>query len=254
VHDSRGKHLISSRAGGRGTRIPGTTSNLLHQQVLGSSKIRYPQVQKLLYAVLLTARKLRHYFDDHKVIVVTEFPIGDILHNNEAIGRIAKWARELRAHDIEFRPRIAIKTQALVDFISKWTEHQVLESPEAAEIWRMYFDGSLKLQGVGAGILFIAPGGEHLKYELQLLFPASNNVAEYKALVHGLSITVSLGIKKLMVYDDSLVVISQINKDWDCSTDSMGKYCAAMRKLEDKFEGLEFHHVERDRNVAVDAL
>jgi ribonuclease HI len=118
----------------------------------------------------------------------------------------------------------------------------------------MYFDGSLKLQGVGAGILFIAPGGEHLKYELQLLFPASNNVAEYKALVHGLSITVSLGIKKLMVYDDSLVVISQINKDWDCSTDSMGKYCAAMRKLEDKFEGLEFHHVERDRNVAVDAL
>jgi ribonuclease HI len=118
----------------------------------------------------------------------------------------------------------------------------------------MYFDGSLKLQGVGAGILFIAPGGEHLKYELQLLFRASNNVAEYKALVHGLSITVSLGIKKLMVYDDSLVVISQINKDWDCSTDSMGKYCVAMRKLEDKFEGLEFHHVERDRNVAADAL
>jgi hypothetical protein len=57
-----------------------------------------------------------------------------------------------------------------------------------------------------------------------------------------------------MVYGDSLVVISQINKGWDCSTDSMGKYCAAVRKLEDKFEGLEFHHVERDRNVASDAL
>jgi hypothetical protein len=65
---------------------------------------------------------------------------------------------------------------------------------------------------------------------------------------------VSLGIKRLMVYEDSLVVISQINKDWDCSTDSMGKYCAAVRKLEDKFEGLEFHHVERDHNVAADAL
>jgi hypothetical protein len=57
-----------------------------------------------------------------------------------------------------------------------------------------------------------------------------------------------------MVYEDSLVVISQINKDWDCSTDSMGKYCTAVRKLEDKFEGLEFHHVERDRNAAADAL
>jgi ribonuclease HI len=72
----------------------------------------------------------------------------------------------------------------------------------------MYFDGSLRLQGEGAGILFIAPGGEQIKYTLQLLFPASNNVVEYEALFHGLSIAVSLGIKRLMVYSDSLVVIS----------------------------------------------
>jgi hypothetical protein len=93
-------------------------------EVLGPSKIRYPQVHKLLYAVLLTARKLWHYFDDHKVIVITGFPIGDILHNKEAVGRIVKWACKLGAHDIEFRPRTAIKTQALVDFVSEWTEHQ----------------------------------------------------------------------------------------------------------------------------------
>ena len=71
-------------------------------EVLGPSKIRYPQVQKLLYAVLLTARKLRHYFDDHKVTVVTRFSIGDILHNKEAVGRTTKWACEIVAHDIEF--------------------------------------------------------------------------------------------------------------------------------------------------------
>jgi hypothetical protein len=57
-----------------------------------------------------------------------------------------------------------------------------------------------------------------------------------------------------MVYGDSLVVISQVNKYWDCSTESMNKYCAAVRKLEDKFKGLEFHHVERDHNAAADAL
>jgi ribonuclease HI len=221
-------------------------------EVLGPSKKKYPQVQKLLYAVLLTARKLRHYFDDHKVIVVTGFPIGDILHNKEA--RIAKWACELGAHDIEFRPRTAIKTQALVDFVSEWTKQQVPDNPETAEVWRMHFDGSLKLQGAGAGVLFITPGGEQLKYALQLLFPASNNAAEYEALIHGLNIVISLGIKRLMVYGDSLVVISQINKEWDCSNDSMGKYCTAVRKLEDKFEGLEFHHVERDRNTVADAL
>jgi ribonuclease HI len=223
-------------------------------EVLGPSKKKYPQVQKLLYVVLLTARKLRHYFDDHKVIVVTGFPIGDILHNKEAIGRIAKWACELGSHDIEFRPRTAIKTQALVDFVSEWTEQQVPDNPETAEVWRMYFDGSLKLQGAGAGILFTAPGGEHLKYALQLLFPASNNAAEYEALIHGLNITISLGIKRLMVYGDSLVVISQINKEWDCSSDSMGKYCTVVRKLEDKFEGLKFHHVERDRNTTTNVL
>ena len=140
--------------------------------------------------------------------MVTGFPIGDILHNKEVIGRIAKWACELGAHDIEFWPRTAVKTQALVDFVSEWTEQQVPNNLEATEVWRMYFDGSLKLQGVGAGILFIAPGGEQLKYALQLLFPASNNAAEYEALLHGLNIVISLGIKRLMVYEGSLVVIS----------------------------------------------
>jgi hypothetical protein len=135
-------------------------------EVLRPSKIRYPQVQKLLYVVLLTARKVRYYFDDHKVIVVTWFPIGNILHNKEVVGRTAKWVCELGAHDIEFRPRTVIKTQALVDFISEWIEHQVPESLEVTEIWRIYFDGSLRLQGAGTGILFITHVGEQLKYAL----------------------------------------------------------------------------------------
>jgi hypothetical protein len=109
--------------------------------------------------------------------------------------------------------RTIIKTRVLADFISEWTKHQVPDSPEVTEVWRMYFDGSLKLQGVVAGILFIPPGGEQLKYALQLLFSASNNAAKYEALVHRLSIAASLDIKKLMVYGDSLVAISQINKD-----------------------------------------
>ena len=72
------------------------------------------------------------------------FPIGDILHNKEVVRRTPKWACELGAHDIEFQPRTAIKTKALIDFISEWTEHQVLENPKVAEVWKMYFDGSLR--------------------------------------------------------------------------------------------------------------
>jgi ribonuclease HI len=66
----------------------------------------------------------------------------------------------------------------------------------------MYFDGSLKLSGTGAGVLLISLEGKQLKYVLQILWPATNNEAEYKALIHGLQVAVSLGIRRLLVYGD----------------------------------------------------
>jgi ribonuclease HI len=118
----------------------------------------------------------------------------------------------------------------------------------------MYFDGSLKLEGVGARVLLISPKGEQLKYTLQIFWKVSNNEAEYEALLHGLRLTISLGIKRLLVYDDSAVVINQVNKSWDRNNENMDAYCQEVRKLENKFYGLEFHHVVRDNNVAADVL
>jgi ribonuclease HI len=118
----------------------------------------------------------------------------------------------------------------------------------------MYFDGSLKLEGAGAGVLLISPTGEQLKYILQIFWKVSNNEAEYEALLHGLRLTASLGIKQLLVYSDSAVVINQVNKSWDRNKENMDTYCLEVRKLENKFYGLEFHHVVRDNNVAADVL
>ena len=81
-------------------------------------------MQKLLYALLVTSRKLRHYFESHKITVVIDFPLGDILHNKDATGRISKWAVELGALNIDFTPRKAIKSQALADFVAEWIEIQ----------------------------------------------------------------------------------------------------------------------------------
>ena len=80
-------------------------------KVLSESKAKYPHVQKLLYALLITSRKLCHYFDEHKVIVVSDFPLGDVLRNRDATGRISKWLVEFRAQNIEFVSRKAIKSQ-----------------------------------------------------------------------------------------------------------------------------------------------
>jgi ribonuclease HI len=77
----------------------------------------------------------------------------------------------------------------------------------------MYFDGSLNIDGVGAGMLFISPTNEQLCYVLRIHFPASNNAVEYEACRHGMRIAVELGIKCLHVYGDSALVINQLNKD-----------------------------------------
>jgi ribonuclease HI len=118
----------------------------------------------------------------------------------------------------------------------------------------MYFDGSLNLEGVGEGVLLITPTGEKLKYVLQIFWKVSNNEAEYEALLHGLRLETSLGIKRLLVYGDSAVVINQVNKSWDRNKENIDAYCLEVRKLENKFYGLEFNHIVRDNNVAADIL
>jgi ribonuclease HI len=104
----------------------------------------------------------------------------------------------------------------------------------------MYFYGALNLDKAGAVVLLISPQGEQLKYVLQIHYKASNNGVEYEALIHGLRVAVSLGIKRLLAFGDSKVVIDQVNKEWDCVKETMDAYCTKIRKLEGHFEGIKF--------------
>jgi hypothetical protein len=98
-------------------------------EVLFETKARYPQIQKLLYAVILTRRKLRHYFESHPVTVVSSFPLGEIIQCREASGRIAKWVVELMGKTLSFAPQKAIKSQVLADFLAEWTDTQLPTTP-----------------------------------------------------------------------------------------------------------------------------
>jgi ribonuclease HI len=96
--------------------------------------------------------------------------------------------------------------------------------------------------------------GKHLRYVLRLHFPASNNVAEYEALVNGLRIAIELGVRRLDALGDSQLVIDQVMKDSHCRDPKMEAYYDEVRRLEDKFYGLELNHIARRYNETADEL
>jgi ribonuclease HI len=182
------------------------------------------------------------------------YGLGGILQNADAAGRVAKWSVELMGRGITYTPQEAIKSQALVDFVAEWTESATPSALTEQEYWTMYFDGSLMKTGAGAGLVFVSPLGVHLKYLIRIHFPISNNVAEYEALVNGLHIAIQLGIRRLDVRDDSQLVINQVMKESSCHDPKMVAYCQVVRRLEDKFDGLELNHIVRRYNEEADQL
>jgi ribonuclease HI len=178
--------------------------------------------------------------------VVSSFPLGEIIQCREASGRIAKWAVEIMGETISFAPRKAIKSQVLADFVAEWVDTQLPAAPIQPELWTMFFDGSLMKTRAGAGLLFISPLGKQLRYVLHLHFSASNNVAEYEALLNGLRIAIELGVQLLDARGDSQLVIDQVMKNSHCRDPKMEDYCDEVRRLEDKFYGLELNHIARD--------
>jgi hypothetical protein len=127
-------------------------------EVLSASKKNYTEIEKVLYAVLMASRKLRHYFQAYHIMVPSSQPLKDIMRNREATGRVGKWAIEMNEFTIDFVHRSSIQSQALVDFIADCTPgaHDE-EKTTDAEAWTVFCDGSWGTFGVGAAAILISP-------------------------------------------------------------------------------------------------
>jgi ribonuclease HI len=203
-------------------------------------------------------------------MVVTSFPSRAILHNSNATGNIAKWAAELAEFQLDFQPRHAVKSQVLADFIVEWTPPPSApggpdpdSDPTPAEPkgpiftgphWTLFFDGSAHQQVGGAGVVLIDPNGDQVKYMVHLEFKATNNMAEYEALIFSLSAALSLGIRQLLVKGDSQLIIKQVHEECSCNEPRLAAYLLHVRKLEKEFTALELQHVPRADNSVADEL
>ena len=166
------------------------------------AKIRYLPLEKAILVVVHGTQKLPHYFQTHTVVVLTQLPLKTILRSADYTGRIAKWGTILGAFDIKYMPRTSVKGQVLTDLVVEFTEIPVedesnkhcIDEKSVGQIavqeplqWKVYVDGATNQKGSDVGLGLISPKKLILEKSLRLGFSATNNEAEYKALLEGMS-------------------------------------------------------------------
>ncbi|GKV40302.1 hypothetical protein SLEP1_g47964 [Rubroshorea leprosula] len=221
--------------------------------VLHGAELRYPIAEKAALAVVTSARKLRPYFQSHPIIILTDQPLRQILQKPECSGRLIKWAVELGEFEITFQQRSAIRAQALADFIIECTPGNSIPTPEPND-WTLYVDGASSSKGSGAGALLVGPNGYRSEHALKFNFDATNNMAEYEALLLGLQLALELKLSAIQVYSDSQLVVNQINSICEVVDPVMVKYVALVAELKCKFQKFCLSKIPRTENEQADSL
>ena len=163
----------------------------------------------------------------------------------EAAGRMIQWAIELNQFDIEYHPRTAIKAQALVDFIVKFTSLKEDGLADEARRWTIQTEGLSAQKRGGVEVVIITPDRETLKYGVRLKFPATNNEAEYEGILTGLRLGKALGATNLLIQSDSKLVVGQIKGDYEVKEERMQKYVRLTRHFTQEFDKVEFAQIPR---------
>uniref|UniRef100_A0A2N9EW67 Integrase catalytic domain-containing protein n=1 Tax=Fagus sylvatica TaxID=28930 RepID=A0A2N9EW67_FAGSY len=134
-------------------------------RALRGAEERYPPMEKLAFALVTAARKLRPYFQAHTIILLTNHPLRKAMNKPDAAGRLIQWSIELSEFDIDYRPRTAIKAQALADYIAEFTtkDDEPKEDNEQTSRWTAYIDRSSTKNVGGIGIILKSPEGRTIR-------------------------------------------------------------------------------------------
>jgi Tfp pilus assembly protein PilZ len=179
-------------------------------KALHGAKERYPRIEKLAFTLIVSAWRLRPYFQAHAIRVLTEYPMKKILQKPDLSGRLVNWLVELGQFDIEFHPRTSVKGQVLADFLLEFNNTPESEELPKKETWVVYVDGSSANRKSGVGVALVSLDGEKFQYAIKLDFVTTNNEAEYEAVLAGLSIAREMGAKNVEIRSDSQVVVSHV--------------------------------------------
>ncbi|XP_020206481.1 uncharacterized protein LOC109791584 [Cajanus cajan] len=219
-------------------------------RMLQDSETRYQLLEKVALGLVHTARRLRQYFQGHKIVVRIDCPIAKVLRKPELAGRMMAWSIELSEFDISFEPRGPIKSQCLVDFINELQPTGRFENDQ----WTIHVDDSSNNHGSGAGIILEGPTSLTLEKSLRFAFKASNNQAEYEALLAGLQLAREVGVRKLICWTDSKVVSEQVNDNFQVKDAHLLKYYHTFRNMSQHFEEVVVKHCPRENNERADQL
>ncbi|GAA0157828.1 hypothetical protein LIER_15009 [Lithospermum erythrorhizon] len=207
--------------------------------VLKDVEERYPVIDKANFALVVSARKLKAYFESHPVQVVTNQPLKRVLTSPALSRRLTSWAVELSEFEISCIPRTSVRAKALADFITECTARnpQIIQGPDTSDADQakpertLFVDGARNGQATGAGVLIVGPQEETMEYALRFGFPATNNEAEYEAMILGLRLVRSMGFEEFLVKGDSKLVIDQIKGSCGVKNESLRKYHSKVVQL-----------------------
>ncbi|CAJ2654250.1 unnamed protein product [Trifolium pratense] len=221
-------------------------------KALQGPELRYQQIEKIALALVYAARRLRHYFLAHTIVVRTDQPIKSLLGRPDMAGRMLKWSLELSEFDIRYESRKALKAQVLADFVAEMTSSS--PTVDGADKWTIFVDGASSATGAGAGIILENENGLLIEVSLALSFPTSNNQAEYEAFLAGLRLAEDLQAKEIKIYTDSQLVASQVLGEYQTKNDNLSEYLALVKEKITKFNSVEISHVPREHNKRADIL